>query len=99
MTTLTTGEGSELEKKLAEQTHAVTVFAEQAVQMKEMLQVAERKAEEAEEKWKAWAEKEAQVKALPVETVTIATQTDHIEEVKPIQVVDGTQTEVALEEL
>jgi len=37
----------------------VTIFAEQAVQMKDMLQVAERKAEEAEEKWKVWAVKKA----------------------------------------
>jgi len=44
-----TGKGTELEKKLAEQTHVVAIFAEQAVQMKERLQVAERKAGEAEE--------------------------------------------------
>ena len=43
-------DSSELEKKLAEQTHAVTVLAEQAVQMGERLQAAERNAEEEEEK-------------------------------------------------
>jgi len=51
---LTTGEGTELEKKLPEQAHIVTIFAEQAVKMMEMLNDAEWTAEEAKEKWKAW---------------------------------------------
>ena len=72
--------------------------------------------EAAEVKWKAWAEKEAQVKAgkavsaerkkwqakgkaLPVEKVTIATQTDHIQKPTVAQFDEGTQTEVVLEEL
>jgi len=50
LTTLTTGEGSELARKLAEEAHAVTIFAEQAVQMGERLQVTERKAEEERKK-------------------------------------------------
>jgi len=82
------------------------------------MKAAERKAEEveekAEEKWKACAEGEAQVKAgkalsaerkwkakgraLPVEAVTISSQTDHIHKPKATQVDDGTQMEVALEE-
>jgi len=81
--------------------------------MRERLQATERKEEEAGEKWKAWAEKEAQVnagkavssegkkwqakgKALPVETVTMAAQTDRIQEPKAIHLDDGIQTEVGL---
>jgi len=41
----------------------------------------------------------AKGKALPVEKVTIATQTDHIQEPIVVQVDDGTETEVVLEEL
>jgi len=40
-----------------------TIFAEQAVKVREVLKDAEQRLKEAEEKWKAWAEKEAQVKA------------------------------------
>jgi len=85
-----------------------------------LLQHKDRKVEEAEEKaeekWRAWAEKEAQVKAgkavsaerkkwqakgkaLPVEKVMIATQTDYIQEPTVVQVDNGIQTEVVLEEL
>jgi len=44
--------------------------------------------------WKKW---QAKGKALPVEKVTITTQTDYIQE--PTAVHNGTQTEVVLEEL
>jgi len=98
---LTTGrDSSELKKKLPAQTHAVTILVEQAVQWKEEVQAATRKVEEAEGKWKAWAEKaqvmagkpvsaerkkwQAKGKALPVETVMVTTQTDHIQEQKVI---------------
>jgi len=37
---------------------------------------------------------QAKGKALPVETVTVATQTDHIQEPTVVQVDDGTQTEL-----
>jgi len=50
-------DSSELEKRLADQTRSVAMLAENGVWMKEMLQVAERRAEKAEEKaeekWKA----------------------------------------------
>ena len=113
-------DSSELEKQLTDQTYSIVLLAEDGMRMKEELQIAEQKVEEAEEKteekWRAWAEKEVQVKAgkavsaerkkwqaklkaLPVETVMTATQTDHIQKPKAIQVDDGTQTEVALEEL
>jgi len=112
-------DSSELEKQLADQTHNLTILAENAVRVKERLTATERKVEEAEEKaeekWRAWAEKEAQVKAgkavsaerkkwqakgkvLPVEKVTIATQTDYIQEPTVVQVDNGIQTEVVLEE-
>jgi len=59
-------DSSELEKQLADQTHSIAKFAENGVWLQEKLKAAERKAEEAEEKegekWKAWAEKEVQVK-------------------------------------
>jgi len=42
---------------------------------------------------------QAKGKALPVEIVTIATQTDHIQEPTVVQVDGSTQTEVALEQL
>jgi len=42
---------------------------------------------------------QAKGKALPAEMVTIATQTDHIQEPTVVQVEDGTQTKVALEQL
>jgi len=98
----------------------IDMFVAQADRMKEKLKATERKAEEVEkeveERWEAWAEKEAQVKAgkavsaerkkwqaegkaLPVETVTITTQTDHIQKPTVVQVDDGTQTDVALEVL
>jgi len=98
---------SELEKQLADRPHDLTILAENAVRVKEKLTIAERKAgvaeEKAEEKWRAWAEKDAQVKAgkvvsaerkkwlakgkaLPVEKVTIATQTDYIQEPTVVQV-------------
>jgi len=38
-------------------------------------------------------------KALPVETVTIATQTHHTQEPRALQVDDGIQTEVLVEDL
>jgi len=87
--------------QLADQTYTVTMFAEQAGRIKEKLQAAERRVEEADEKadekWRTWAEKEVQVKAgkavsaerkkwqakgkaVPVEMVTTATQTNHIQE-------------------
>jgi len=60
-------DSSELEKQLAVQAHSIAMFAENGVWLQEKLKAAERKVEEAEvkaqEKWKAWAEKEAQVKA------------------------------------
>ena len=59
-------DSSELEKQLADQTHSIAMFAENGVWLQEKLKAAERKAreaeEKAEEKWKAWAEKESQVK-------------------------------------
>jgi len=117
---MTRKDSSELEQQLAHQTHAVVMLAENGVPMKEELQVVQRRAEEAErkakEKWKAWAEKEAQVeagkavsaelkkwqtkgKALPVETVMMVNQTDHIQEPTVVHVDDGTQTEVMLKVL
>ena len=36
--TLTTGEGTEFKRKFAEQTHTITLFAEQAVWYKEKLE-------------------------------------------------------------
>jgi len=113
-------DSSELEKQLADRTHDLTILAENGVRVKEKLTIAERKAEEAEEKaeekWRAWAEKEGQVKAgkelsverkkwqakvkaLPVENVMIATQTDYIREQTVVQVDNGIQTEVVLETL
>jgi len=102
-------------QKLAEQTHAVTIVAKQAADEGEVAgcQAEGRrgrrevedlgreggigeggKAVSAERK--KW---QAKGKALPVETVTIATQTDHNQEPKAIQVHDdGTQTEVVVEE-
>jgi len=56
-----------LEKQLATPDHPIAMFVENRVRMKAKLQAAERRVEEAEEKaeerWKAWAEKEAQAKA------------------------------------
>lgn len=97
----------ELKKKAAEQTYAVIICAEQTVKMMEMLQVAERRAEGRGEvegmdgegvkgegrkavsaNRKKW---QAKSKALPVESVTTATQTVHIQEPLAIQVDDDTE--------
>jgi len=60
-------DSSELEKQLAHQTHSIGMFAENGLWLQKKLKAAEWEAEEveekAEEKWSAWVEKEAQVKA------------------------------------
>jgi len=113
-------DSSNLEKLLADKTLTIAMFVAQADRLDEKKKAAEQRADEAEEKaeekWRAWVEKEVQVKAgkavsaerkkwqakgkaLPVETVTTTTQTNHIQELTVIQMDDSTQTEVALEEL
>jgi len=60
-------DSSDLEKLLADKTLVVAMLVAQADRLDEKKKAAERRADEAEEKaeekWKAWAEKEAQVKA------------------------------------
>jgi len=64
---LATGSDSELQAKLADQTHFTTIMVEQKIQRDADDIVREREhrkeVEECEEKWRKWAEKEAQVKA------------------------------------
>jgi len=110
---LATGTDSELQAKLAESTHFTAIMVEQKIQRDAQDAVTEREhqkeLEECEEKWKKWAEKEAQLKAgkavsaerkkwqakgkaLPVEMVPHATQTQPEEEmVKPMLVTSSVQ--------
>jgi len=117
---LTTGSDSELQAKLGEQTHFTAIMVEQKIQRDAQNAVTEREhrkeMEEYKEKWKKWAEKEAQLKAgkavsaerkkwqakgkaLPVEMVHNATQTQPEEEmVKPMLATSSVQTEETRQE-
>jgi len=67
---LVTESDSELQAKMAEQTHFMAIIVEQKIQRDTDDIVKERKhweeMEEGEEKWRKWAEKEAQLKAEKV---------------------------------
>jgi len=91
-----------LEKILAEKTLVIAMFLVQVDRLDKNGKAGERKADEAQEKAvekaqvkagkavsaerKKWQAKD---KAIPVETVTIATQTDNIQEPMVIQVDDA----------
>jgi len=64
---LATGSDSELQAKLTESTHFTAIMVEQKIQRDAQDAVKEREhwedMEECEEKWRKWAEKEAQLKA------------------------------------